>query len=1358
MYKTMIERLFLYTGISFAQFFTPLLQADEYTEIGQPVTNVYTPKEHGLHDYNWSSTQADNGFIYVGNSVGISEWDGETWQHYPTPQNTPVRQIIQWRDKRLYIGTTNDIGYYQTDQNGVLGYHSLLENWPEEQRQFGQVWAMAANERGLIFITTDAIHFWNGEFFQSIHNVTPGRARVFSVDDIFVFKAEGESAISEVHFDASNSPVPGETHFWLEKSNLVVPAKAILSQVFYNQKNNLVVATSTYGIFEQIDNELIQRQPAISFGLRSNIYHVLQASDGYYYLSSYQHGLFILDKDMQLVRQYREKDSISMDSVFATMEDRQGNIWVTGVPNVVKMVPPHRYSQFQVGNISTSITRLTKGNCLSGDCIVAVGTGLFQLNQSSEKNASPRFERLTPIKRINVDYIEYQNHQFYSGVGGIFYRKTSEDSEPFIKLIDVHLGRNLRIDPVSGTLFAASVDGLFHISYLDNKMSYQKIGDLTDEFHTIEIDKSGLVWAGTAVQSLYQIENAQFADRETKIRKFDKNDGLATGKIIPFKLSSSAPGVIDGESDSEVVFATKNGLMAYQQNRQPALQTISTLPDIFHTNDKPVNYLHDEQMVASAGRRIWYQIGNSTGYTQQDANQQWQQYEDLFKAFDDSKLIDLFVTQNNILWFALITGEVYRVNIALTENIPPKGTLNIRSINNLQNQQVINGGLQLSSFPDLDPDSNSIRINFALADNSSLIDTQYRHRLLGSGNRQWSGWSTEHHSDFTQLAGANYHFQVEAQDAWGRITNTEFVFSVLPPWYLGPAAWILYSVIAVGLLILSGWLTQRWRTRQLTELNVALEQTVAERTREVSAKVDELKEQQKLKDRFFSNVSHEFRTPLTLIIGPLETILDEYTSNMEGKAKSLTATALNNANKMLALVGQVLDLNRLEVGKLPLRISEYDIAELLRNIQSRFESWAEQENQTITCENCADPVMLYFDQDQMDKCVANLVSNAIKYSGKHSKLTIKLINEQDSVTIQVIDNGRGISAEAKDKVFERFYQDKASEQNTTPGTGIGLSLVKELIELHQGKVSLTSQLGEGCCFSLTLKKGNQHFAREQLVEPLILADATGGKDQRALLAEKIETNEIQQQDQTTLLIVDDNVELRQFLSLRLSATYRILQAQDGEEGFKIACEELPDLIVSDVMMPKLTGYELTQKLKSSPATHSIPVILLTAKASKRETVEGFASGADDYLTKPFDTSELIMRVNAQISTRKTIRESIQFEQSVTITGITQRSSFVETIHHHLLKHLSDPEFSVEALAKLLFVSRATLSRKCKEELGMSPGAYITETRLQHARNLLQANTLSVSEIAYAVGFESLAYFSRSFKKHTGTPPSEYISH
>jgi YesN/AraC family two-component response regulator len=393
--------------------------------------------------------------------------------------------------------------------------------------------------------------------------------------------------------------------------------------------------------------------------------------------------------------------------------------------------------------------------------------------------------------------------------------------------------------------------------------------------------------------------------------------------------------------------------------------------------------------------------------------------------------------------------------------------------------------------------------------------------------------------------------------------------------------------------------------------------------------------------------------------------------------------------------------------------------------------------------------------------LSNLLSNAIKYSGDKSRVSVTIEKSEDFVDIQVSDNGVGISEHAKAKVFERFYQDKSSENVSEPGTGIGLALVKELMQMHHGDALLAEQNERGCCFVLRLPKGNAHFSEEQIIEPIDIAE----RESLNIPTRSVDdTNDsvshpqganasIHDEDLTTLLIVDDNQELLNFISLRLSASFKILQATNGEEGYAIACEALPDLIISDVNMPVMTGLVMAQQIKSNQSTQTIPIILLTAKATKREVVAGFSVGADDYLTKPFDTSELIMRVNAQINARKMVRQTLQLERE-SASKLNKAETYKDKIHAIIAKELGDPSFNVEQLAKALHTSRDTLIRKCKKECNSTPLNLIIEQRMTRADALLKQKTMSISEVAYACGFESLAYFSKSYKKHRGVNPSD----
>ena len=1312
-------------------------QVENYREIGVPVTEIFNQDQHQGTGQNWWLVQGDNGLIYSATGSGLSEWDGEKWRLYPTPNKTLIRSASKWKDGRIYVGTTNDIGYYHPNEKGILTYYSLLDSWTFEQRQFGQVWSTAANQHGVIFVTRKVVLFWNGKEVNIIDKALTGQHRIFALEDSFIYKVKGDPTIHQI-----------SANFDVTSTQLKLPESASVYFMAKNRDNNLVAFTFRDGIFEQQEQQMRMRIDNPSLGDRVRIYNGIQASDGYYYVATLHNGLLILNEDFELVRQYKEQHDIGGNKVYSLLEDRQRNIWLSGVPNIIKMIPPHIYSRYQHDKKIILPNELG----LFQNKVTIAADGFHQLQISNSPHSPAAFKKLPYIDGQRWDFIEYKNHFVYAGEGGIFTRKIingmlADKSE---KLGESNVGKALAIDPVSNKLFAATQDGIFIITFENGKWLAKPIDDINDELRIMAIDNNGIVWAGTETRELYRVENSQFPEKKTKIQKF--TDGLGSDDVVPFMLSNG------------IVIGTSDGLMNYQADRKPPLQFAENYPEIFTTKGQEISRLFEDKE-----HRIWYRIGNHTGYTEKDERGIWQDNQEIFKAFPKNGYKGFVTTAANILWFVSSKGEVYRLNIDLMKTLPQKGILNIRQVINLNNDEEISGGLNKTGLPQLDQHNNSIRIVYALAENANASPAQYRHKLLGSGNETWSPWTTETHKDFTHLGGSDYQFIIEAKDGWDRVSTTNLSFSVLPPWYLSKIAWLTYVTIFFSLLILSGWLTQRWRTTKLQKTNEELERKVAERTKEVQTKAKQLQQQQLLKDRFFSNVSHEFRTPLTLVMMPLQDLLRSH-PNLDPSITHPVESALRSSQKMLDLVAQILDVNRLESGQFPLNVAEYDIANLINLIVNRFKPWSEQNQQRLATENTNEPTLIYCDQDQIDKCISNLISNAIKYSGEKSEITVSLVNsnDEDSIGIEVKDNGGGISENSESKIFDRFYQDTQSEKITEPGTGIGLSLVKELVNLHHGRVELINKLGEGCRFIIWLLRGNKHFAESNFIEPKQLTQLT---NESINFPKKLDVSnnsngmnneegyEEKYVDITTILVVDDNDELRHFVALRLSTYYRVIQACNGQEGLAMANTELPDLIISDVMMPIKNGMEMIKEIKTNPETKCIPIILLTAKSTKRETVEGLQSGADDYLTKPFDTSELIVRIAGLIESRKMLRLKIEAELAKKNTSEQLRDTnhnkltFKEQLKTEILTQITQPNFSIDNIAKALALSRRSLNRKCQQELQQSIGNYITEIRMQSAFQLLKEQNHNVSEVAYATGYESLAYFSRTFKGFYGKPPS-----
>ncbi|NAS10605.1 ATP-binding protein [Poritiphilus flavus] len=518
-----------------------------------------------------------------------------------------------------------------------------------------------------------------------------------------------------------------------------------------------------------------------------------------------------------------------------------------------------------------------------------------------------------------------------------------------------------------------------------------------------------------------------------------------------------------------------------------------------------------------------------------------------------------------------------------------------------------------------------------------------------------------------------------------------------------------------------------------------------------------------LRSRFFANVSHEFRTPLTLILGPLKDLLSSPSEDPEHKQSY--ELMKRNGEKLLGLVNQLLDLAKLESGTLPLQISEDNLNTSLKTIAASFDSWAEHKNIAFQADISDAIAMGWFDGDALEKIINNLLSNAFKFTPENGSVHFRasLVNStqdgSESVKIEVKDTGTGMSGPEMDKIFDRFYQSDAFRNGTKTGTGIGLALVKELTELHHGSISVDSELSKGTTFTLTLPIAKAAFDVKEIVS--IRSITTASKDtgiRSSYQSPEVQSDQPAKKDLPLLLVVEDNDDVRRYIKKQLYQEYNIQEAVNGSEGFNIAERTIPDLIISDVMMPDMDGLSLCKKLKEDEKTSHIPIILLTALASQVSKVEGIETGADAYIVKPFDKKELRARIKNLIAQRKKLREKYSRQLSLQPKALAVTSAderFLEKLVTLVEKHLDDSTFSVEDLAGEIGMSRTQLFRKMRALIDQSPQDFVRDFRLKRAAQLLQKKAGNVSEIAYQVGFNNLSYFTKRFKELFGQTPSEY---
>ena len=598
----------------------------------------------------------------------------------------------------------------------------------------------------------------------------------------------------------------------------------------------------------------------------------------------------------------------------------------------------------------------------------------------------------------------------------------------------------------------------------------------------------------------------------------------------------------------------------------------------------------------------------------------------------------------------------------------------------------------------------------------------------------------------------------------GLLIRIAFFRNVLARFYVAGALW-LFAFSVMGYAWENGFIDPGfipWPTGQVGQMVIYLVGLAYKiRLSEVArAEAERIREIDAIKSRFFANISHEFRTPLTLIQGPLNQIEAGIRHNGEiltdGLARHLK-TMRRNTDRLLDLVNQLLDLAKLDSGGMRLRVVRGDMIQHVKAIARSFDSMAERKRIHYPVHYPEKTVLGYFDRDKLEKIVTNLLSNAFKYTPEGGTVGVWADIDANRFRLSVEDSGPGIAQKELDQIFDRFYRVEAIENM---GSGIGLSLVKELIDLYRGQISVSSEPGRGSRFKISLPIDQASFRPEEIV-----ADGSAGAHRLPPDSEWVDEDESTETaraassatNHPVALVVEDNADLRQFIADCIGEPYRVLTADSGTEGWQSATTAIPDIIISDVMMPGLDGFQLTEKLKKDERTSHIPIILLTAKAGQQHKLEGLKTGADDYLTKPFDAPELLTRMANLIAQRRLLRKKFAGQIILKPSEITVKSTddrFIQKVMCSIEQHLSEEAFNVEKLADAVAMSRSQLHRKLQALLDKSPSDLLRQTRLFRAKELLQKRAGVPSEVAYQVGFSSHTYFSRAFRDEFGISPSE----
>ena len=614
---------------------------------------------------------------------------------------------------------------------------------------------------------------------------------------------------------------------------------------------------------------------------------------------------------------------------------------------------------------------------------------------------------------------------------------------------------------------------------------------------------------------------------------------------------------------------------------------------------------------------------------------------------------------------------------------------------------------------------NSITLEFSLLDFVSPRNIVYEYRI---NEAKWLQTPEGQNSiQLSHLQPGTYQIEVRALSAGIYSEKKIITVKVLPPWYRSGWAYTVYLLVVFGIIGVIGLLLRRSARQHMDE--------------------------EKMK--FLINATHDIRSPLTLIMGPLDKLK---TIIGEGEGKGYLETIDRNAQRLMLLVNQILDERRIDKNQLQLHCRETNMVDFIGGICKLYQYNASQRNITFTFEHEKDHVLAWVDRINFDKVISNLLSNAFKYTFDGGEVKVMLHETEKEVEIQVLDNGVGIKEEEAERLFDRFYQGRNSDDLGMQGTGIGLNLCRSITQMHKGQIKAQNRKDgmQGACFTVSIPKGHAHLKPEQMItEPpatKVLSAGTAVK---------------QQFRRFNILIVDDDHEIANYIIGELGGQYKFDHRPNGKEGLKALLTQQYDLVISDVMMPEMDGITMLKRIKDHPQISQIPVIMLTSKAEVEHKLIGLKSGADAYIAKPFSMEELHIQIDNLIDNVRRLRGkfsgAVDQEQRVEKIEVKGNDdALMERIMRSVNAKMSDPDYNIDTLASDVGISRAQLHRKMKEMTGISSGKFLRNLRMEQAARLLREGKINISQVADKVGYMDQAHFSIAFKSHFGMSPSEYV--
>ncbi|RMD58052.1 response regulator [Candidatus Parcubacteria bacterium] len=1344
-----------FVSILLLQFTIGILlgQTHAHPETGLPFIQNYPPQTTGGEAQNWQILQDKRGLIYSANSSGILQYDGQSWRIIPSPNHGAVRSLAIDQRGTVYFGAAGDFGYLAADSAGRLKTVSLASRLRPADRQFERIEDVLATKAGIYFLSREKLFRWSDNRMQVWYGETPFR-RAFAVNDV-VYLLQEDVGLLQMSAD-SLQLLPDGQKFAHQLVYAITPYPTSRNQKFLENEDAILIATHTDGLFLHDGQVLRPFKTEVDGLLKENrIHHTARLPDGRYAVATLKGGVIIMDKTGKFLFQIDKRSGLLSNDVKNIYLDREGGMWLglqTGVARV-EYASPLSFFNEQTGLIG-SIGAIIRHQ---GTLYAASSQGVLYLAPASERMDSwrqpgvptSRFVAVSGIKAPCWGLLSVNQSLLAATEDGIF--QINSDAAVLIPapskemLFALALSRS---EHDSNRVFAGLVDGVATLQWNNGKWLNQGRILSTGRriYNLIEMNKAEL-WLETRTDVVIRARFSGKGFRNPAIDDYDSTAGLPTGLEIHLVRSGS-----------DLFAYTSRQMFRFNKNRN------RFVPDTTFGIPFAEGCSYYSFLINGERGRAWMELdGRSMRVAVRDRSGAYRWLSEPFVKTPHGLIWSFFRDADGTIWFG---GDdvLFRYAPPARRISRPDFAALIRRVTTVKSDSTIFGGAALSKgliAPALAYRDNALRFECAAPSYDAPTANQFQYFLEGF-DEGWSRWSTEAKKDYTNLPESEYVFRVRARNVYGHVSSeAAYTFTILPPWYRAWWAYGLYVLLVGGILY-------GFRAYELSRIRLK------EQLKMKRFEAEKLKELDQMKSRFFANISHEFRTPLTLILGPVEQMIS---GDLDGTTRDKLHFVKKSARRLLRLINQLLDFSQLEVGKMSLRAAPGDIVECVKGITMSFASLAERNQIALRFFAKEQPIEVYFDRDKMEKVVINLLANALKFTpaGGEVLVTVERLSLKPHspaefkggvIQITVSDTGIGIAADQLPRIFDRFYQADHTLRHEYEGTGLGLALAKEFVELHGGRISVESKEGKGTTFTVRLPLGKEHLKPEEILASAVVirpVDADSElpdfeKEEDVELTAESVVPATEMDNDHLILLVDDHADFRAHLRESLQEFGKVIEARNGAEGLACALETIPDLVISDVMMPKMTGFELCAALKTDERTSHIPVILLTARADQQDKVEGLETGADDYLSKPFDAKELLARVKNLITLRQKLRE--RFAKQVVLKPCEIAiTPYDETFLNRALaimeEHMSDEAFRAEDFQRAIGLSRTQLHRKLKALTNQSATEFMRSIRLQRAADLLKQNAGTVTEIAYMVGFSSQPYFSKCFQDYFGVSPKEF---